>query len=205
MRFAVIAAAVLAACALVSCLGIDNTFSINEDGSGRLVFEYRISQMFRNLDKTEGDADVKNAPLPLTEAEVRRSLAKIDGLTVVSVRQWEDDTDIHVRGEIAFRTVAVLNQSDLFADMPVALARQNGQTVFTQLVTEKREALDQESLDAYEGLLTGYDITIVVKAPRAISSANLGKLSADKRELTYTISLTDFMRLTERTELRVAW
>jgi hypothetical protein len=205
MRCAVIVAALVAAGALVSCLSVDTAFSINENGGGQLVFQYRISQMFKNLDKTEGDAELKNAPLPLTEADVRRALAKNPGVSVVSVRQWEDDTDVYVKGEITFKTVAALNQSDLFADMPVSLVKENGQTVFTQMITDKREPLDQETLDAYQGLMEGYTITITVKPPRPILTASRGQLSADKRILTYTISLADFMRLTERTELRISW
>ncbi len=191
--------------AFASCLGVDNDFSINDNGSGRLVFQYRISQMFKNLDKTEGDAELKNAPLPVTEAEVRQALSKIDGVSVASVRQWEDDTDIWVKGELNFRTVAALNQSDLFDDMPVSLVKEGERTVFSQILCEKREPLDKESLAAYQGLFEGYAITISLHAPRPISSANRGQLSADKRSLTYTISLSDFMRLAERTELRISW
>jgi len=205
MRFALVTAAVMAACVLVSCLGIEDTFTINDNGSGRLVFEYKISQVFKNLDKTEGDAAIKEAPLPLTEADVRKALAKNDGVTVVSVRQWEDDTDIHVQGEVAFKTVAALNRSDLFEMMPVSLTKENGKTVFTQVISEQREPLDQKDLDAYEGLIDGYQITVTVKAPRAITAASLGVVSPDKRSVTYTLSLADYMKLSEKTELRVSW
>jgi hypothetical protein len=205
MRFALLGLGLLSAVMLFSCLGIENTYTINENGGGRLAFQYRVSQMFRNLDKTEGDAAVKNAPLPISEADLRQSFSKIDGVTVLAVKQWEDETDIYVKGEIEFKTVAALNKSEALGDMPVSLVKEGAVTTFIQVLCEKREPLDAATLEAYRGLFEGYAMTFRINAPRPIVAANHGELSADKRTLTYTISLIDFVRITEKTEWRVSY
>jgi hypothetical protein len=207
MKSVILAAGIGLILLLVSCLGVESGITLNDNGSGKLAFQYRISKMFTSLEKNEAEADRPELPLPVSKQDLEQSLAKVKGVTLTGAEQTETDTDIVLKGEIRFDSVAALNKSGLFDDMPVVLSKEGGQTVFTQLIADAREPLDQETLDAYRQFFDGYEIVLKVTAPKAIVSPapEHGEFSADKRTLTYRISLMDWMRLSEKTVLRVAW
>ncbi|HEQ71233.1 MAG TPA: hypothetical protein ENN69_01990 [Spirochaetia bacterium] len=191
--------------AAISCLGMENQYTINSDGSGRLVFQYRISQMFNNMGGEGEEESAQEAPLPLAKEELESSLKKVKGIKVISVDRWEDESDIYLKGEIEFDSVATLNKSDLFDDMPVSLERGNGVTTFVQLLAEEKEPVDPEAMELYQGFFEGYELAFSVTAPKKIISTSLGQISADGRTVTYRIPMFEYMQNIKRQELRVSW
>lgn len=192
---------------LFSCLGMENQYSINSNGSGRLVFQYRVSQMFKST--AEEDAEgAEQPPLPITKEEVEKKFSSVKGLKVISISQWEDESDIYVTGEVEFVSVNALNSCSLFEDMPVAMVQAAGKTTFVQEIAQEKEAFteeDREALDLYSSFFEGYELVFSVSAPKKIISVNRGEISADGRSMTYRISMVDYIQLTEKTELRVTW
>jgi hypothetical protein len=204
-RFLTVSISFILCILFISCLGIENTYTINDNGSGRMVFQYRISQMFKSLGKQEAQEEKKDVPFPITKAELEKSISKVEGLKVVSVTQWEDESDVYIKGEIEFVNIETLNKSEMLSGMPISFSRDGEMTTFAQVIMEKRDPVDEESLKSYESMFEGYMIILQVNAPRTIISANLGEISPDGRSVTYKISMADFMKMTARTELRVIW
>ncbi len=192
---------------LTSCLGIEAAISLNDNGSGKVVYQYRVSKMFVGLKKSEGGPKKPDLPLPVSRQDLERTLAKARGVISTGVEQSENDTEIILKGEIRFDSVAALNRSGFFDDYPITLSREGGRTLLTLLLSDAREPLDEASRDVYDNLFAGYGLVLKITAPKEIVSPapDGGSLSADKKTLTYAVGLADLMRLSDKTQLRVGW
>jgi len=207
MRWLIGAAGIGLVLLLSSCLGVEASIALNDNGSGRAAFRYRVSKMFAGLPKRPGGAEGPRPALPAARGDLERTIARAKGVSLSGVERTETDADVGLAGEIRFDSVAALNSSGLFDEMPIALTREGGGTIFTLLVSDRREPLDQTAVEAYRALFAGYDLVFRITAPREIVSPvpPRGTLSADKKTLTYAISLFDYMQLSEKTEVRVGW
>ena len=89
---------------LSSCIGFDSKMKFNNDGSGNLVFKYRVSQMFKSMGQkdAEGGESETQAPFPISKEKVEESLKGIKGLKVNSVKEWEDEQDVYVEVDLDF-------------------------------------------------------------------------------------------------------
>lgn len=206
MRFVIWAAGIGLILSLTSCLGVEAVINVNDNGSGKVVFQYRVSKMFTALKKTENGTAKPELPLPVSLQDLERSLAKAKGVTLTG-EQTETDTDVILSGEIRFDSVAALNKSGLFDALPIEMSREGGQTVLTLLLSNARQPLDETTRDAYKTLFAGYALLFKITTPREIASPVPagGSLSADKKTLAYAIGLVDYMQLAQKTELRVGW
>ena len=207
MRWMIGAAGVGLILLLSSCLGVEASITLNDNGSGRAAFHYRVSKMFARLPSNHGGTDRPHLALPAARGDLERTIARAKGVSLSGVEQTETDADVELKGDIRFDSVAALNSSGLFDEMPIALTREGDRTVFTLLVSDQRAPLDQTAVEAYRALFAGYDLVFKITAPREIVSPLLlhATLSTDKKTLTYAISLFDYMQLSEKTEVRVGW
>lgn len=187
-----------------SCLGMENEYAINSNGSGRLVFQYRISQMFKAMGEDDS-VDAEELPLPVSKEEIEQKFGDVSGITVISVDQWEDEKDIYFKGVVEFDSVASLNSCDMFGEMPVELLREAGTTTFVQVISEGNEPVDAEALEMYRGFFEGYELVFSVTAPKKISAITMGEISADGRTATYRISMVDYIQTLDPLEFRVSW
>ncbi|MBN2354366.1 MAG: hypothetical protein JXD23_17480 [Spirochaetales bacterium] len=192
---------------IISCLGVEASITVNVNGSGRAAFQYRVSKMFMSLKRNPGGAERPGLALPSARQDLERTLARAKGASLAGVQQTETEADIDLKGEIRFDSVAALNACGLFDEMPIALVREEGRTIFTLRVCDQREPLDQTAVETYRTLFEGYDLVFRITAPREIVSPvpSRGSLSADKKTLIYAISLFDYIQLSEKTEVRVSW
>jgi len=201
-RLIILASAIIL---FTSCIGIESNFNFNHDGSGVLTFKYRISQMFLSMGQT-GEEGESNAPLPISEEDLRSSVEGVEGLRLISVTQEETETDITITAVIEFRQVEALSQTDLFEGMPISFERSGTNFTFRQVVTEgEDEALDEESLEMMLTYFEGYEFEFQVKTPKRIINYTLGAVSADKQVFTYSISMIELLRITKFTEYSVTW
>jgi hypothetical protein len=187
------------------CIGIESTMKIELNGSGTLVLQYKISQLLVNMGQTEEEEGKKQAPLPLSEEEFRQAIQKTPGLTLISVKQEETESDVIIRAEIAFNNVSNLAKSEIFKQMPITFRQSGNNFIFTQLITEANEEMTEEQVQTMESFFQGYEMAFIITAPRKIINHNRGSLSEDERTLTYRITMMELMQLRERTELSLTW
>jgi hypothetical protein len=207
MRIVKAAAGIALILSLSSCLGIDAGLVLNDNGSGKLAFQYRLAKVFVGPADHASDTGAPGIPLPASRQDLEKTLARVKGVALTAIEQTETDADIVLKGEIRFDTIAALNKSGLFDEMPVSLGRTGAQTVFTQVISGPREPLDKQTLETYRKLWDGYEMVFRFIVPRPIASAAPARstLSDDKRTLTYKISLTDYMQLTDKTIVEITW
>jgi hypothetical protein len=186
------------------CIGVESTLRINGNGSGTLQLQYRVSQLLVSMGQTE-EGGTQQPPLPLTEDDFRRAIRRSPGLTLRSVSREETETDIIIKAEISFNSMANLAGSNLFADMPISVRRSGDTIIFTQVLTQGGEEMSEEQLQAMESFFQGYDLAFVITAPRKVVRHNRGKLSSDGRTVSFHITMMDLLKLKQKTELTVSW
>ncbi|MDR2662510.1 MAG: hypothetical protein LBC31_05885 [Treponema sp.] len=93
--------AAAACCALFcSCIGAESRVRLNGDGSGVISCEYRVARDLESLGKLDGNE--RWLPVPVGRADLERSAARIDGLTLVSYSSREAGADTVHRAEFSF-------------------------------------------------------------------------------------------------------
>ena len=195
-----------------SCIGIESNVSFKKDGSGDIVFIYRISKML-----TEMGGEDAETPLPVSEEALTASVADHPGLTLKKVSQREDDQDIFITAEIGFEAIEEFTGLEDFSAMPMRLEARGGDTVFTQIISEGTGS-DGDSEDGSSGegemaemqammqeFFLGYELIFVVNAPSPIKEHNLGELSGNGRSVTYVIPLLELTAMQQETVLSVVW
>jgi hypothetical protein len=186
------------------CIGIETTMNINANGSGMIFIQYKVSQLLVNMGRTETEAE-KQVPLPLAEEDFRQAVMKAPGLTLHSFHQEETEADVIIRAEIGFDSVGSLNNSEIFADMPISFTKRGNSYVFSQLLTEGSEEMTEEQKQAMEDFFQGYELAFAITVPRKIIDYNRGELSQDKHTLTYRITMMQLLEFKQKTVLTLTW
>jgi hypothetical protein len=200
--------AVLLGCSLVmlcSCIGIDSTLAVKDDGSGTLALTYRVSHLVADVGlSSTGSSDV---PLPLSRADFERSVQQAQGkVRLTRFSRTENPQDIVISVQLSFDSLGALAQMDAFRDAHLALSGSGGQQTFTQVIARApAQAPGDQALRMYDALFSGYTMTFVVQAPKPIRAASLGTISADKRTVTWTAPVRDIVSAQSDLVLTVGW
>lgn len=190
---------------LISCIGMESNIRLNSNGSGILIFKYRLSLIFLNMGKTDEESITTEAPLPTSEENFKKSLEGVDGLRLKSIQQEETERDLIITAEIEFDSVDALAQSSMFDDRPISLVKEGQNYIFTQLITNGSETLDENNMEMLEAMFQGYELSFSITAPKRIKTSNIGDISADRRTVTYSLSISELIKIKEKTELIVKW
>ncbi len=90
--------------------------------------------------------------------------------------------------------------------MPATLTRKGKNIIFNQKIAGKPDPEpDKDSLKLIDTLFKGYNVSFNINAPEEIKSHNIGKLSADKKSVTYIIPVGDLLKIKNDTYLTVTW
>ena len=190
---------------LSSCIGIESRIRINNDDSGQLTLKYRVSRLIAHLESAETKGNV--VPLPLSREEFERTVNNTDGLELVSYSRKEDKVDIRIEAKVNFNSIEALSAMDNRNENSFSLRSEQGNRVLSQIIYagSDGEAPTRDSLEMIETFFSGYNLTFIVETPTEIYKHNLGELSADKRSVTYQISIPEILGDTMKKIFEVAW
>lgn len=200
-----IAALCLASALLVSCVGIDSTLTIRDNGSGTLVLTYRVSQLVVNLGDSRSEKGI--VPLPLSRSDFERSLASAKGkVRLARFDRSENEKDITIRAEISFETLDSLSQVEAFHDAELKATVRGSRHTFSQLIARAPEdPVSEDTLRMIDSFFDGYNLTFAIEVPQAIQANSLGTVSANKRVLTYTTNIKEIERAKSDIVLSLEW
>ncbi len=195
---------ILAVVLLSSCIGIDSQITLQNDGSGTLLLNYRISQLMKNLDVAKSDWHL---PLPVSREDFQRTVDSISGLKLVSLTQREDERDVLIDARLEFTGVQAINSIGKEGQIELSFSNEGDLHVFRQQIYRGRglEEISQESLQMIQTFFEGYELSYRVTAPAAIKRHSLGELSEDQRSVNYRTSVADLLKSGEKQVLEVAW
>ncbi len=196
---------VLAVFLLSSCLGIDSTIKLNSRGSGEILLSYKISQMVINLGKVDDES--KFVPLPVTEEDFKYSAEGVDGITLVSVKEKEDEQNVYIDAKLKFDTID--NLSDFFKRAGkdiLTITQENGHTVFRQIIFEGlKEGIDDDSLSMVNVFFQDYNLSFNFEAPSKIISVNHGSISDNEKSASFSVQITEIIQQKEPLIWEIIW
>ncbi len=200
-----IAALCVAVLLLASCVGIDSTLTIHDNGSGTLDLSYRVSQSVAQLGLSTAGKPV--IPLPISRSDFDRSLAPTNGkVKLTKFERTENEKDITINAQLSFDSLDSLSHVAAFHDSDLKAGTDGSRRTFSQVIGRALPTpLTDETKRMIEALFTGYDLSFTVKAPRAIQSTSLGALSADKQSVTYKVSVIDVLETKSDLVLTLSW
>lgn len=190
--------------ALSSCIGVESRISLNNDGTGTLQLDYRISRFMKDLDVGKEE---KQLPLPVSREDFERAVAAAPGLKLAALSQREDEQDVRIEARIEFDRPESVNALGREDQMGLSFSSGSGQRTFRQQVYRGRnfEGLSPESLQLLETFFAGYELSYRITAPAPILQHSGGELSADRRSLSFKTTIPELMGSREERVLEVVW
>lgn len=163
---------------LGSCLGASMDITVRENGSGRIVLEYRVSQMLESIGRLDGNKDWP--AIPVGREDFERSVARIPGLRLSSFSAREaaakpgSAADLVTRAVLDFDdTTALLAFLDRTGSR-ASLVQENGKNTMRLVLVEPGQQIqDEQLLSLMQEVSSGYEISITVNAPKNVALAVL--------------------------------
>ncbi len=196
----VTAAALIAG--LTSCIAIETSIQIDEDGSGTAAVSYSVSKLVMELGQL-GDDD-SFSPLPVSEADFLATAAMIPGMEVRSVSTREDETAVYIESEFGFASTEAL--SAFFSpgtDHGPSLTREGDETVFRYTLFTAAEEISVKSMKMVESFFAEDEIILRLRAPSDITSVSIGRVEGNTA--VYSAAIPDIFSENEDILWEVRW
>ena len=183
---------------LSSCIGIESQIGLNQDGSGTLRLDYRISQFMR---------EDRSLPLPVSREDFQRAVDAAPGLKLLSLSQREDENDVYISARLSFDKIESLNALGVPDQIGLAYSVEGGKHVLRQQVYRgsQAEGISADSMKMIETFFQGYELSYQISAPAPIQSAAGGTLSADKRSMSYKTAIPELLKQKDKVVLEITW
>lgn len=180
--------------ALCGCIKVDQTLSINDDGSGILDLKYSMREstikqmegMTSQMDSSQSeDRQEEKKPFDFEPAEVRKELERFEdqGIKVENVDSSTADGWKTMHVELAFDDLASLSKTDFFKDKDVSLKKNaKGNYVFSQKAKDSAgmsaggEDASPEQLQQMAPMFSGMRIVHRIKVPSEIIESNANEI-----------------------------
>jgi len=203
---------------LNSCIGLSLNIQMNNDGSGKLAMEYRISKMLDSLGGLDGNESMPT--IPLSKADFEKSIERIPGAKISSFSSTEDKKDKIINVVIDFK-----DDKTLIAMLEPTLGKtsinrqgQNGNLNIT-LIDNPMDLSDysEDVMEQVRVFFEGYNIevsfsgqsnsklTITDKNGNAIPVHSNAKTVLSGKKVSYSIGVMDFAETKNRFNLQFSW
>jgi len=196
---------------LTSCLGAAMDITIRANGSGRIVLEYRVSQMLESLGRLDGNE--RWPAIPVGRADLERSVARVPGLRLSSFSTVDaPGGDLVTRAVLDFRnTDALLAFLDITGNR-ASLVRENGGNVLRLVLLEPSDEIgNPELLSLFRDVSAGYEIRINLTLPGNASLAMVpaqvpnARVELNGRNVSFALGTGYLPSITEGLALEVSW
>lgn len=197
----------LAALALGSCMGMDTEVKVSADGSGRVNATYRLSRELVAFGELEANRDM--IPVPLSEADVLKSLYGLPGLKLVSWSQKDEAADRVIKTAIDFSS---LDSLAAYLDPRGALAKveaASGEHRIAFSLGETIPPLDPEMRSLAKDAFAPYSFVFAFELPseakEARSSHPAIAVRRDGRKVRFEGSMAELVTLEVPPSLLLSW
>jgi hypothetical protein len=196
---------------LNSCLGAQADITIRPNGSGRIVLEYRVSQMLESMGRLDGNE--RWPVVPVSRADFERSTARIPGLRLVSfsTQRPSGGHDLVTRVTVEFSDTAGLVAFMDSTGNRASFVQENGKNVLRLVLVEPSvNAANAELISLLREISEGYSVGISLSAPGDASLALIPQVAAARlvsqgRKVSFAIDMGDLMGLENGLALEMRW
>jgi hypothetical protein len=187
---------------LAGCIKVDQTLTLNADGSGRLALRYGMSEQtlaqLKAMEQLaaqggEGLSMEQDTPFEFDPEQVREDFAadKPDGVELVDVSSEVVDGWKYIDLEVAFDDIRALKRTELFEDSELAIEPlANGDYRIMQRSGDEDlsgDAAGQELMQQMAQLLAGFRIAQTLIVPGDIIETNAPEV--DGRTATWVFDI----------------
>jgi hypothetical protein len=202
-----LAAVLLCALALSSCMGMDTEVKISKDGSGSLSAQYKLSEELVAFGELEANKDM--IPVPLTESDVRKSLAGVKGLTFKSWSSRKSGTDLFITTVIGFDSLdSLVLYLDPQGKMASHTSVSNTQTIGFSL-GDSIPDLDKDMRDLAREAFAPYTFRFVFDLPEAPKDATSSdpaiSVVREGKKVRFEGKMSDIVTLEKAPSLQLSW
>jgi len=195
-----------------SCIGLSMDIQMRANGSGRINAQYRISNMAETIGRLDGN---ENWPIiPAGRADFERSVARIDGMRLVSFSSKEGPQEVVYNAALEFENTGALVK---FLD-PLGTRTSFNPGRFDIIIKEADQTeTDLSLLDLARQLFTGYNfavsfsadgnssMTITDSAGREIASLPDAQIIKSGRKVSLSIGMAELYSLTSGLGVGFRW
>jgi hypothetical protein len=195
----------------LSCIGVASRITINQNGGGTLHIEYRIARSLETLGMLDGNE--KWLPVPIGRADMERTIARVEGLSLVSHTTRQAGDDLVHTAEISFSSTAALSAffdstgQDFLADFDGKRMR---------ISFPEQKDISGEFKELLTGALEGYDFSFSFTVPGKANVTWLdkegktmqnykGSCIAGNNTVEYTIPMAQLVFLDASQTMEVRW
>ena len=185
VRF-ICSASILALVLLLSgCLGATTSISIEDDGSGEIKIDYRISKLVAYIG-TENSPE-RYLSIPLSREDVESVVEEIPGTTLDRFDTEDETEDIVISATIGFDSLDSLEALFLRIDGPdLEFSVSEGKTAMSLAIYDGLETPADDTISAMiRAFFSEYKLIWELEAPAPISSANGGSFDARVAGIEY--------------------
>ncbi len=197
---------VVAGCVLFlgSCIDIDANITINDAGAGSVELVYTVSPEAVSLENAERDDAF--LPFPVDEADFRRTVLAVPGLSLKSYARSAAGDAIVVTAVLDFANIAALNRFVGGNEEIFTLRKENAGTVFTQTLTRgSAEELDPRAKSFLAAFFKPYRLSFSVAAPKPVKRAVPENGVVSGREARISYPLVSLIEAREPVVWRIEW
>ena len=198
---------------LVSCLGLSLDIALNQNGSGTLVLEYRISKTLDSLGRLDGNERWNT--IPAGKADFERSMERLPDMKLLSYSSKEDARDLIVTVKMEFSSIRGLLS---FLDAGGRRSSFSGDGDSGSLVltlSEGGESKNAAFSQLFADVSDGYRVKMSMSLPKEGSLAVLDRrgnslglgneLQTRGKNLTCSFSLSEVISAAEGISLNFSW
>ncbi|MDR2701131.1 MAG: hypothetical protein LBB72_01710 [Spirochaetaceae bacterium] len=196
---------------LISCIGVASRITINQDGSGTVQIEYRIAQGLETIGMLDGNE--KWLPVPAGRADLERTAARVQGLSLVSYSSRQAGKDMIHSAEFSFASEDALSA---FFDSTGRqfLADFRGKRITLSFPEQEGSDPEFQGLltDALEGYAFSFSLTVPGKAQimwldkegKAMQNYR-GNCVVGNNTVEYTVPMAQLVFLDASQKMEVRW
>jgi len=189
---------------LISCIDIDTRIRFQENGSGSISMTYRVSHLVVDLGK--GGEAAWSVPLPISEADFRRSLDGVQGVRLTRFSRKEDEKDIIIQAEMSFDKIESLSGIESFRSSQPTLTRSGDVMSYRQIILQAdKEPVSEDSLAMVDALFTGYGISYTIETPAPVRNPGMGTLDGSGKTWTWKTTIKDLIQSRTDTVITLSW
>lgn len=199
-----IAALLIFSLALLSCIDIDSRITLQENGSGKLELIYTVSSTAMRFGASDPASGV--LPIPVDEADFRRSVLAVQGLSLESYSRSEQGENTVITAVMGFTGLEALNRFVGGEEQTFTLNRSENRTTFEQLISPgSGEETDERYRQFLSSFLSPYKLKFTLSTPRPVTRSVPEGVSVSDREAEVTFPLIEVVESPDPVKWIVEW
>jgi len=211
----VFAIALFTSILFTGCFGINSTIDIKKDGSGTISMEYKIANEL--LETGTLDGNEAYPAIPVGEADFKRSIARIDGLSLGSFNIKKETNDTIYRIKLKFKTIDALCKFMDAQGAGFSYGKTNGEETLTISLIPQKDEYSAEMKKLLPVVFEGDNFDLQINTPRKcaaavygenyqkIDSPPAGKFNASGRSFVFSSPMADLLSTSKPLTITLSW